>query len=249
MLHWPHFEDQCSVSLLQVSRAIIITFGAITVGIKRRVGKPGWLLCWFPSAGWWWSGRRVCQSESLDHTGVSWFHKQSFQPDSHTCLSPSANNKTIVGFHNIKSQFGLNCEGQSLDCHCNKNPSFKAVINKLFFFFSSFILWSRSKTISWHYKQTCMISFIVCRHWPPTTAFTTLNCWFYWDFHNHSSSYLQSNDTLTSLYLLVVEMPCLFVSIFHPNIDFCVHTFGLCLKRYDMQVKGLVWTLIRCLKQ
>lgn len=134
MLHWPHFEDQCSASLLQVSWAIIITFGAITVGIKRRVGKPGWLLCWFPSAGWWWSGRRVCQSESLDHTGVSWFHKQSFQPDSHTCLSPSANNKTIVGFHNIKSQFGLNCEGQSLDCHCNKNPSFKAVINKLFFF-------------------------------------------------------------------------------------------------------------------
>lgn len=94
-----------------------------------------------------------------------------------------------------------------------------------------------------------MISFVVYRHWPPTIVFTTLNCWFYWDFHNHSSSYLQSDDTLTSLYLLVVEMPRLFVSIFHPNIDFCVHTFGLCLKRYNMQVKGLGWTLICCLKQ
>lgn len=44
-----------------------------------------------------------------------------------------------------------------------------------------------------------------------------------------SLNYLQSNDTLTSLDLLSVEMPCLFIGVFHPNIDFCVHAFGLCL--------------------
>lgn len=46
---------------------------------------------------------------------------------------------------------------------------------------------------------------------------------------SHSHSYLQSNDTLTSLDLLIVKMSSLFVCIFHPDINFCVNTFGLCL--------------------
>lgn len=46
-----------------------------------------------------------------------------------------------------------------------------------------------------------------------------------------SYSYLQSNDTLTSLDLLIVKMSSLFVCIFHANVNFCVHTFGLCLRQ------------------
>lgn len=43
------------------------------------------------------------------------------------------------------------------------------------------------------------------------------------------SIYLQSDDTLASLDLLIIKVSSLFVCIFHSDINLCVDAFRLCL--------------------
>lgn len=54
-----------------------------------------------------------------------------------------------------------------------------------------------------------------------------------------TSSYLQSNDTLASLDLLLIKLSSCFVCVFHTDVDLCVHPFGLCL-RQKAHVKTLL---------
>lgn len=49
------------------------------------------------------------------------------------------------------------------------------------------------------------------------------------DSHTEHFIYLQSDDTLASLDLLIIKVSSLFVCIFHSDIDLCVNAFSLSL--------------------
>ena len=96
-----------------------------------------------------------------------------------------------------------------------------------------------------------------------TSAWNVSVCFGFKKHFITSHSYLQSNDTLTGLDLLIVEMSSLFVCIFHPDVNLWVHTFGLSLTektcwskdwrdiRFHMTIENLFlgrqWPSVLCL--